>query len=381
MRLSPNPRPPPLQPCPDCARGCTPSPLRLASRALRSPAPSRHAFLFAGSKSRHLDRDSCDSSALEPMSNPTTTGPILPQPSQSTLYSSYPSSGAVAERSASVTSTASDDRKAILCRPIHRWAHEPNRGVAGGCRTAVGAVQAASRLGRRATALRVTRRCPSDAVHPWRCRSTRWPSPSGSTARRSATARWSGVPATGGHWRRRAAQSSRPSTAWARYVRIRNDAAGERRVPARRRGIGNRGDLRCCPRQRDRDRKVRQPEIVRGLATNAFGFFLHEAAAELLPHPDCEGEAWPAGTLNPEAELVLRGRPGRIRFPIAWRRRHRRSHEPLGPARVRSFRNRPKMARISASMARSAGMRISTIKVATARPKTIVIAIGTRNWA
>ena len=29
-------------------------------------------------------------SALVPMSNPTTTGPILPQPSQSTLYSSYP---------------------------------------------------------------------------------------------------------------------------------------------------------------------------------------------------------------------------------------------------------------------------------------------------
>ena len=91
MRLSPNARPPPLQPCPDCARGCTPSPLRLASRALRSPAPSRHAFLCAGSKSRHLDRDSCDASALEPMSNPTTTGPILPQPSQSTPYSSYPS--------------------------------------------------------------------------------------------------------------------------------------------------------------------------------------------------------------------------------------------------------------------------------------------------
>ena len=38
----------------------------------------RHAFLFAGSISRHLDRDSCDSSALPPMSNPTTTGPILP---------------------------------------------------------------------------------------------------------------------------------------------------------------------------------------------------------------------------------------------------------------------------------------------------------------
>ena len=68
--------------------GCSTAPLRLASLALRSPAPSRHAFLFAGSKSHHPDRDS---SALAPMSNPTTTGPILPQPSQSTLYSSYPS--------------------------------------------------------------------------------------------------------------------------------------------------------------------------------------------------------------------------------------------------------------------------------------------------
>ena len=87
IRISPNPRPAPLQPCPDCARGCTPAPLRLASRALRSPAPSRHAFLFAGAKSHHPDRDS---SALVPISNPTTTGPILPQPSQSTLYSSYP---------------------------------------------------------------------------------------------------------------------------------------------------------------------------------------------------------------------------------------------------------------------------------------------------
>ena len=40
------------------------------------------------------DRDSCDPSAPAPMSNPTTTGPILPQPSQSTLYSSYPSTPA-----------------------------------------------------------------------------------------------------------------------------------------------------------------------------------------------------------------------------------------------------------------------------------------------
>ena len=33
-----------------------------------------------------------------PMSNPTTTGPILPQPWQSTLYSSYPSGGALKPR-------------------------------------------------------------------------------------------------------------------------------------------------------------------------------------------------------------------------------------------------------------------------------------------
>ena len=36
----PNPRPPHLRPCPDCARGCTTAPLRLASRALRPPPPS-----------------------------------------------------------------------------------------------------------------------------------------------------------------------------------------------------------------------------------------------------------------------------------------------------------------------------------------------------
>ena len=40
MRLSPNPRPPHLRPCPDCARGCTTAPLRLASRTLRSPPPA-----------------------------------------------------------------------------------------------------------------------------------------------------------------------------------------------------------------------------------------------------------------------------------------------------------------------------------------------------
>ena len=36
----PNSRPPLLRPCPECARGCTTTPLRLASRALRSPVPS-----------------------------------------------------------------------------------------------------------------------------------------------------------------------------------------------------------------------------------------------------------------------------------------------------------------------------------------------------
>ena len=44
--------------------------------------------MSVGSKSRHLDRDS---SALAPTSDPTTTTPILPQPSQSTRYSAYPS--------------------------------------------------------------------------------------------------------------------------------------------------------------------------------------------------------------------------------------------------------------------------------------------------
>ena len=90
MRLSPHPRTPHLRPCPDCARRCTTARLRLASRALRSPAPSGHAFIFAGSKSHHLNPDSFALSALAPTSNPTTTGPILPQPSQSTPYSSYP---------------------------------------------------------------------------------------------------------------------------------------------------------------------------------------------------------------------------------------------------------------------------------------------------
>ena len=40
IHLSPNPRPPHLRPCPDCPHGCTTAPLRLASRVLRSPAPS-----------------------------------------------------------------------------------------------------------------------------------------------------------------------------------------------------------------------------------------------------------------------------------------------------------------------------------------------------
>ena len=46
--------------------------------------------MSVGSKSRHLDRDSSALSALAPTSNPTTTAPILPQPWQSTLCSSYP---------------------------------------------------------------------------------------------------------------------------------------------------------------------------------------------------------------------------------------------------------------------------------------------------
>ena len=45
--------------------------------------------MFAGSKSRHLDRDM---TVPAPTSNPTTTTPILPQPWQSTRYSTYPSS-------------------------------------------------------------------------------------------------------------------------------------------------------------------------------------------------------------------------------------------------------------------------------------------------
>ena len=40
IRLSPNPRPAPLRPCPDCARGCTTAPLRLASGTPRPPSPS-----------------------------------------------------------------------------------------------------------------------------------------------------------------------------------------------------------------------------------------------------------------------------------------------------------------------------------------------------
>ena len=54
------------------------------------------------SKSRHLDRDSAALSPLAPTSNPTTTGPILPQPSQSTLYSSYPSDRNEEERASAV---------------------------------------------------------------------------------------------------------------------------------------------------------------------------------------------------------------------------------------------------------------------------------------
>ena len=60
----PNLRSPHLRPCPDCARRCTTARLRLASRALRPPPPSGHGFMFAGSKSRHLDRDSSALSAV-----------------------------------------------------------------------------------------------------------------------------------------------------------------------------------------------------------------------------------------------------------------------------------------------------------------------------
>ena len=88
MRRKPNPRTPHLRHCPDCARRCTTARLRLASRALRPAPPCGHAFMSVGSKSRHLDRDS---SALAPTSDPTTTTPILPHPSQSTRYSAYPS--------------------------------------------------------------------------------------------------------------------------------------------------------------------------------------------------------------------------------------------------------------------------------------------------
>ena len=101
------------------ARRCATAPLRLASRALRSPAPSRHAFLFAGAKSHHPDRDS---SALVPISNPTTTGPILPQPSQSTLYSSYPSTGSgEATRPAWQRPGTGAERCARRRRWIWRW--------------------------------------------------------------------------------------------------------------------------------------------------------------------------------------------------------------------------------------------------------------------
>ena len=54
--------------------------------------------MIDGSKSRHLDRDLSALSALAPISDPTTTAPILPQPSQSTLYSSYPSDALTVRR-------------------------------------------------------------------------------------------------------------------------------------------------------------------------------------------------------------------------------------------------------------------------------------------
>ena len=56
-----------------------------------------------------------------------------------------------------------------------------------------------------------------------------------------------------------------------------------------------------------------------------------------------------------------------------------RHSEPDGS--LRSLRRRQNTERISSSMARREGVRTSTINVATASPKTIVIAIGIRNWA
>ena len=61
-----SPRTPHLRTCPDCARRYATAPLRLASRALRSPPPCGHASIFAGSKSRHLDRVLSALSALAP---------------------------------------------------------------------------------------------------------------------------------------------------------------------------------------------------------------------------------------------------------------------------------------------------------------------------
>ena len=61
--------------------------------APRLPCPSACTalrtwpFMSVGSKSRHLDRDW---SALAPTPDPTTTTPVLPQPSQSTRYAAYP---------------------------------------------------------------------------------------------------------------------------------------------------------------------------------------------------------------------------------------------------------------------------------------------------
>ena len=88
MRPAPNSRPPHHRRCRDCARGCTTAPLRLASCAPRPTPSSRHAFMIAGSKSQHFDREL---SVPAPTSNPTTTTPILPQLCQSTGCSSYPS--------------------------------------------------------------------------------------------------------------------------------------------------------------------------------------------------------------------------------------------------------------------------------------------------
>ena len=83
-----NPRPPHHRRCPDCARGCTTAPLRLASCAPRHST----AFLTYVHDCRLQNRVTSTAilSVPAPTSNPTTTTPIPPQLCQSTGCSSYP---------------------------------------------------------------------------------------------------------------------------------------------------------------------------------------------------------------------------------------------------------------------------------------------------